>query len=66
MAPLPAYVNPANAEETMEVAANLLQARDLETKTFAADKIPEKVTIGELSDRFEPAVMPHGRSSMPG
>jgi hypothetical protein len=61
MAPLPAYVNRANAEETKDVAMDLLQARDVETKTFAADKIPEKVTIGRLSDRFEPAVLPHGK-----
>ena len=55
MAPLPTYVNPANADETKDVAMDLLQARDVEMKTFAADKIPEKVTIGRLSDRFEPA-----------
>lgn len=61
MTPLPAYVNPANDKETMDVAIDMLQARDLETKTFAADKIPEKVTIGKLSDRFEPAAFPHGK-----
>ncbi len=61
MAPLPAYVNPSNAEETADVAQDLLQARDLESKTFDADKIPEKVTIGKLSNRFEPAVLPHGK-----
>ena len=61
MAPLPAYVDPANAQETMDVAMDLLQARDLETKTYAADKIPEKVTIGKLSNRFEPAILPHGK-----
>ena len=61
MSPLPAYVNPANPEETADVAADLLQARDLEAKTFAADRIPEKVTIGRLSNRFEPAVFPHGK-----
>ena len=61
MTPLPAYVNAANAEETTDVALDLLQARDLETKTLAADKIPEKVIIGKLSDRFEPASLPHGK-----
>ncbi len=61
MAPLPGYVDLANAQETKDVAMDLLQARDLETKTFAADQIPEKVTIGKLSDRFEPAVLPHGK-----
>ena len=59
MSPLPAYVNPANAQETMDVASDLLQTRDLTTKTFAADRIPEKVTIGMLSKRFEPAAFPH-------
>lgn len=59
MAPLPAYVNPANAEETADVAMDMLQARDLEAKVYPADKIPDKVTIGKLSDRFEPAVLPH-------
>ena len=29
------------------------------TKTFAADRIPEKVTIGMLTNRFEPAAFPH-------
>ncbi len=61
MAPLPAYVDPANAEETADVAVDLLQARNLATKTFAADQIPEKVTIGKLSNQFEPAVLPHGK-----
>jgi len=61
MAPLPAYVNPANVQETMDVAADLLLARDLAAKTYAADKIPETVTIGKLSHRFEPAVFPHGK-----
>ncbi|HSO20968.1 MAG TPA: cytochrome c3 family protein, partial [Desulfosarcina sp.] len=61
MAPLPAYVNPANAEETKDAAMDLLQARDLEAKLFAADKIPETVTIGNLSNRFEPALLPHGK-----
>jgi hypothetical protein len=61
MSPLPAYVNPANPQETMDVAADLVQARDLEAKIFAAGKIPETVTIGKLSDRFEPAVFPHGK-----
>jgi hypothetical protein len=32
MAPLPAYVNRANAEETKDVAMDLLQARDVETR----------------------------------
>ena len=59
MAPLPDYVNPANSQETTDVAMDLLQARDIEVKTYASDKIPEKVTIGKLSDRFEPAVLPH-------
>ena len=59
MAPLPAYVSPANSQETMDVAADLLKARDLEAKIFPADKIPEIVTIGKLSDRFEPASLPH-------
>jgi hypothetical protein len=61
MEPLPSYVDPANAQETMDVAMDLLQARDLETKTYPADKIPEKVVIGKLSDRFEPAILPHGK-----
>ncbi len=61
MSPLPAYVNLANAQETMDVASDLLQARELATKTYPADKIPEKVIIGKLSDRFEPAAFPHGK-----
>ena len=61
MAPLPAYVDSANAQETMDVALDLLAARDLETKTYTVDKIPATVTIGKLSDRFEPAVLPHGK-----
>jgi hypothetical protein len=40
---------------------DLLQARNLETKTFPTDRIPEKVTIGRLSNQFEPAVFPHGK-----
>jgi hypothetical protein len=41
---------------------DLLQARDVETKTFAADRIPEKVTIGRLSDRFlNRQSCPHGK-----
>jgi hypothetical protein len=61
MSPLPAHVDPANALETTDAALDLLRARDLETKTFAADRIPEKVTIGRLAQRFEPAVLPHGK-----
>jgi len=61
MSPLPAYVNLAKLQETRDVAVDLLKARDLETKTFAVDRIPEKVTIGGLSDRFEPAAFPHGK-----
>ncbi len=61
MSPFPAYVNPANDQETMDVALDLLQARDLKTKTFATDDIPENVTIGRLEDRFEPAAFPHGK-----
>lgn len=59
MSPLPALVDPADGEKTKEVALDLLKTRDLEPKTFAADRIPEKVTIGRLSDRFEPAAFPH-------
>ncbi|BBO69340.1 high-molecular-weight cytochrome c [Desulfosarcina alkanivorans] len=61
MAPLPVGVNPANADETEAFAMVQLAARDVETKIFAADKIPEKVTIGRLSDRFQPAILPHGK-----
>jgi hypothetical protein len=61
MSPLPAYVNPANEQETTDVARDLLHARDLETTTFAADQIPEQVTIGKLSNRFEPVAFPHGK-----
>lgn len=61
MSPLPAYVNTADARETMDVALDLLQARNLETQTFSADQIPEKVIIGNLSNQFEPAAFPHGK-----
>lgn len=61
MSPLPVYVNPADRQETADIAADLLQARDLKTKIFSADQIPETVTIGSLSDRFEPAAFPHGK-----
>ncbi|MGA6926380.1 MAG: cytochrome c3 family protein [Desulfosarcina sp.] len=61
MSPLPAFVNMADRQVTEDVAADLLQARDLTTRTFAADRIPESVTIGSLSDRFEPAIFPHGK-----
>jgi hypothetical protein len=58
-APLPGHVDPADEAQTMQVARKQVQARDEETKIFAADKIPETVTIGTLSKRFEPSVMPH-------
>ena len=61
MSPLPAYVNPADTQKTMNVARKLLKKRNMETKTFAADRIPETVKIDLLSDRFEPAVFPHGK-----
>ena len=59
MAPLPEHVDPADNQATMNAARDLLQARNLETQTFADDQIPEKVSIGNLSDRFEPATFPH-------
>lgn len=61
MAPLPTDVDPTQARAMQKLAQELLKARDLKTKTFAADRIPEKVTIGRLSDRFEPAAFPHGK-----
>jgi hypothetical protein len=61
MAPLPTYVNRTDVQKTTKMALNLLKGRDLEAKTFAPNQIPEKVTIGRLSDRFEPAAFPHGK-----
>ena len=61
MAPLPAFVDPGNAEETADIAADLLASRDTETRTYTGDKIPETVTIGHLANQFEPAAFPHGK-----
>ena len=61
MAPLPEHVQPDDTKATASVAMTLLQQRDLGPKTFATDRIPEKVTIGRLSERFEAAVFPHGK-----
>ena len=42
MAPLPDYVNPANAQETKDVAIDLLQSRDLTTKHSPPTRSPKK------------------------
>jgi hypothetical protein len=61
MSPLPDDVDPANPEATADVAADLLAARDTKPRTYTDDKIPETVTIGHLTNQFEPAAFPHGK-----
>jgi hypothetical protein len=51
----------AGTELSVRMARALLQGRNLKTKTFPADQIPETVAIGDLSARFEPAIFPHGK-----
>lgn len=61
MAPLPASVDPGNPQATADFATALLSGRDTGTRAYPGDKIPESVTIGHLSDQFEPAAFPHGK-----
>ena len=61
MAPLPSDLDLTHPEKTQQVAAGLLKKRNAETQTYAERQIPEKVMIGTLSDRFEPADFPHGK-----
>ena len=61
MVSLPSHVDLSNHLKTAGIASDLIRKRDLETKTYATHQIPEKVTIGRLSDQFEPADFPHGR-----
>jgi hypothetical protein len=48
-------------DASMQMAQALMQRRNLQTKVFPADRVPETVSIGDMSDRFEPATFPHGK-----
>lgn len=42
-----------------EIAENMLKGRNMSPGIFALEDIPENVQIKGLTDRYEPAVMPH-------
>lgn len=42
-----------------EAAALLLQSRKAITTTYTDEDIPEKVTVGHLTDKYEPVEFPH-------
>lgn len=41
------------------IAESMLKARRITTATYAIEDIPEKAIIGELSNQYQPAEMPH-------
>jgi hypothetical protein len=59
--PLPGNIDPDDDQATSQFAAKLLRERNLEPRTFDTRQLPEKVVIGRLSDRFEPAEFPHDK-----
>lgn len=58
----PSDIDATDARQTAEAARGLLQRRDRELiSTHAPYQMPAKVTIGKLSNHFEPVVFPHGK-----
>jgi hypothetical protein len=60
-APLPSDIAATDTHQLAQAARDLLQRRDSELSTHVAYQMPDKVTIGKLSNNFEPVVFPHGK-----
>lgn len=58
MDPVEAGIQTASMD-SKDVARRLLDSRKMTRATFKDEDIPEKVIIKELSDKYEPAEMPH-------